>query len=60
MLARTKRNSVGLVQTEGVQFQGISRKVISVSVCLETNLAGRNVIDRMVRRDWLCSCVESL
>lgn len=60
MLVRTKRNNVGLVWTEDVQVQVISRKVISVSVCLETNLAGRNVIDSMVRRDWPCSCVESL
>lgn len=60
MLVRAKRNSVGLVWTGDVQVQVISRKVISVSVCLETNPAGRNVIDRMVRRDRLCSCVESL
>lgn len=60
MLVGTKRNSLGLVWTEDVQVQVISRKVISVSVLLETNLAGRNVIDSMVRRDCLCSCVESL
>lgn len=61
ILVRTNRNSIGLVWTKDVQFQCIRRrKVISVSVCLETNGAGRSVIDRLLRRGWLCSCVEPL